>query len=269
MQPNLVDGSDGQTLREIALSLKTDWLTQHVDEGYRLKCVVEDAVKSVVDLLLAARDPGATSPSEFVEDVLRLRLCVVALEDDFHICLVRNYWPKTPGAAFADWVNDSALELIYDFGVERYRECIECESIVDQERGDILWETPASSTRVLSWKQEALEQLADDVLPARSEFPDWQVLREWYVIESQFKDELRRAGGKVRALAPDDCTDLLNHEQAAGIAGVSAKTIRDWINTRKLTGFGATRKVSESELRAKLRYIQQRRPRKKKRPAHT
>lgn len=269
MQPNLVGGSDGRTLREIELSLKSDVLIQHGDEGFRLECVVSNAVDSVVDLLLTARNPRFRSTSEFVEDVLRLRLCVQALEDDFAICLIRNYWPKTPAAAFVHWVNDSALELIYDFGVARYRECIECESIVDQERDDILWETPASSKRARSWKKEALEQLVDEFFPPRSEFPDWQIVREWFIIESQFKDELRRAGGKVRALVPNDCTDLLNHEQAAAIAEVSAKTIRDWISTRKLTGFGATRKVSESELRDRLRYIQQRRPRIKKRLART
>ena len=162
MQPNLVDGSDGRTLREIEQALKSGVLIQDVDkyeEGFRLEWVVGGAVESVIELLLAARDPRSRSTSEFVEDVLRLRLCVFALEDQFHICLVRNYWPKTPGAAFVNWVNDSALELVYDRGCDLYRTCIECEAIVDQERDDILWETPASSKSCLLYTSDVVDEL--------------------------------------------------------------------------------------------------------------
>ncbi|MCH8153373.1 MAG: hypothetical protein IH830_13485 [Planctomycetes bacterium] len=166
-----------------------------------LQCVVENEVKSVVDLLLAARNPNSRSASEFVEDVLRLRLCALALDDQFHLCLVLHYWPKTPGAKLVCGY-DSALELVYEFGCDLYRACIECESIEDQERDDILWEIRANGVQALLWKQEALQELADWA-PPRSEVSDRQLVREWDIVQAQFRDEVRQANGKVLGLVDD------------------------------------------------------------------
>ncbi len=142
-------------------------LIQDVDEGSRLQCVVDNEVKSAVDHPLAARTPDSRSASEFVEDVLRLRLCVFALEDRFHLCLVLHYWPKTPGVKLVWGEYDSALELVYESGCDLYRACIECESIEEPERDDILWEIRANGAHALLWKQENVADSASTAYSSR------------------------------------------------------------------------------------------------------
>lgn len=79
-------------------------------------------------------------------------------------------------------------------------------------------------------------------------------------------DEIRPVAEQRTGAATDDPppADLINHERAAEIAEVSAKTIREWLDADKLPHYGHGRKVSESELRSKLPSLRERKPRKKK-----
>jgi hypothetical protein len=85
-------------------------------------------------------------------------------------------------------------------------------------------------------------------------------------------DRLERASVILQAVAvpPKDedlpPADLINHERAAEIAMCAACTIRRWLVTGKLVGYGPHRQVSESELRQRLPQIRERRSRTKKKP---
>jgi hypothetical protein len=85
-------------------------------------------------------------------------------------------------------------------------------------------------------------------------------------------DRLEKASVVLQAVAvpPKDedlpPADLINHERAAEIAMCAACTIRRWLVTGKLVGYGPHRQVSESELRQRLPQIRERRSRTKKKP---
>ncbi len=203
----------GPNLREILdielkLRARTFLALSDVPTGRRLEWAVELVIDRLIELLLDAREPGRRSPSQFIDDAISLFVGVAALQHQADASYAT--WPRSESVSFAGYVGTSALHLIHLYAEDLVLACLECESIVDHERGGIsatydaldsadpqrcgiLWEIRPTSEEAHSWWHEWPQKLCDPmILPPRSELPDWKLVSRWRLIEQQFVSEVQR-----------------------------------------------------------------------------